>query len=286
MRLINQSARQQGDPGAPAYDRWTSPWGGLSALFFRRPEGFMIRFPDKADFVIDVAAAEVHCFPISDSQRKTANGLFENAIVPLLGNHAGGLYLHASAVVLPQARAIAFAGVSRRGKSTTAAAFARAGYPYLSEDVLRIERTGASYVASPSRPVIRLMDDSAVRLMGQVPGAIPGDDKVEFATAGILPFATTPTPLAAFYLLGPGTAQTVEIAALPPHLALAELMQHAFVLDVEDKARLARQFTRIGDLCAVVPCFRLDFPRSYAHLPQVIDTILRHARDHRSQHDT
>lgn len=284
--FTNLPPRPQLAPATPAYDRWTSPQGDLSALFFRRDNGFLVRFPDEADFEIDEATGAVRCYPVSEGLRREAHSLYENSIVPLIGNHHGGLFLHASAIVTPQQNALAFLGVSRRGKSTTAAAFARAGHPYLSEDVLRLEQVDHGYTANPSRPVIRLLDDSAVRLLGRAPGqGEDDDDKVEFATAGILPFATAPTPLAMFYFLGPGAATAVEIAPLASHLALAEMMQHAFVLDVDDKQRLRQRFARLSDLSAEVPCFRLDFPRNYAQLPQVIDTILHHARDHRSSHD-
>ena len=56
--------------------------------------------------------------------------------------------------------------------------------------------------------------------------------------------------------------------------ALAQLIQHAFILDVEDRARLKAHFGRLGELAASVPCYALDYPRDYQHLPKVIEMVI------------
>lgn len=262
------------------FDRWVTPEGGIAAEFYREEAGFLVRFPGQADFRI--AATDGGIAAIPAVAEAPVDSLYNNSIVPLLGNHAGGLHLHGSAVASP-AGALAFMGLSRRGKTTLAGAFARAGHPFLTEDVLTLERTGEAYSVLPQRPVLRLFADSATFLFGggagdaDKPSCAAAPVKAEIVADTLLPHAGQPAPLRAIFVLGPGTATSVTIESLPPSAALAQLIQHAFVLDVEDKPRLRGHFERIAALAASVPCHQLDYPRSYAQLPGVIDAVLREA---------
>ena len=256
----------------PPYDWWASPDGTVAAEFYRQKDGFFIRFPGQADFEIDAGSLVVSCRPVPDLPTGVADSLNYNAIVPLLANYQGGLNLHGSGVTSSD-MAIGFVGHSRSGKTTLAGAFARAGNPLMTEDVLVLEREDAQFIVAPTRPVLRLFPDSAAFLFGtEVPGGV-NDAKAEMHTDHTLPFAERPSPLAALFLLGSGTPSATAITPIAPAVALAKLIQHAFVLDVEDKQRLRAHFARLSDLAGAIPCFQLDYPRSYSHLPQVIEAV-------------
>lgn len=266
----------------PPYDRWVAVDGGDMAEFYRLPTGWLVRFPDLMDYVIDAAAMAVTCIPVDEDEREYSRDQYVNAILPLIGNYTGGLFLHGSAVSLQRGQAIAFIGESRRGKTTLAGAFARAGHPFLSEDTVDLASHPGGYLIRPSRPVLRLFGDSAGHLLGEsVPEA---DGKQPLAASASLPFAASPAPAAAIFLLGPGEADQVTIDRLSETAALAQLMRHAFILDVGDKPRLRGHFQRLSDLAATVPCYALDFPRDYAHLPAVISAILHLPATARSDH--
>lgn len=252
------------------FDRWITPDGEVSAEFRRIPGGYSARFPGQADFVISLGTMHVRGTPDEGTPITVLETLYRNSIEPIIGNHLGGLNLHGSAVAGPDG-AIAFLGLSRSGKTTLAGAFARAGYPFLTEDVLSLVPDGASYQVQPQRPVLRLFHDSAAFLLGNDPGWEDEESKAELPG---LPFADRPLPLSAICLLGPGEADDVSLTRLGAADALTQLIRHAFVLDVEDRARLAGHFGRLGELAALVPCHALDYPRSYAQLPSVIGTIL------------
>lgn len=276
-------ARPQETIAAQPHDRWLSPDGDASAEFYRTATGYLVRFPDQADFAIDLANRTAHCTPASPDMSAVAKSLFHNAIEPLLGNFTGGLFLHGSAVSLATGGAIAFLGDSRRGKTTLAGAFAKAGHPFLTEDTVALKPADGHYLVAPTRPVLRLFPDSANHLLGQDEAVDEDAGKSVLDASGKLPFADAAQALRAIYILGPGSSEQVAITALPMPAALAELMRHGFILDVEDKVRLRGHFQRVSDLVTTVTCYTLDFPRDYAQLGQVVESIHTHAQGRPSQ---
>lgn len=261
------------------YDTWRDPGGATAAQFYRESDGFLVRFPGEADFAIDGETLAVQCHP-APGDSDTSDKLFHNSIVPLLANHRGCLALHGSAVLVG-GRAVGFLGPSRRGKTTLAGAFARAGFPYLTEDVLGLQPTPDGYLVQPDRPELRLFRDSAAYLLGPAAPELEADDKSSLRPSSRLPFSGHPAPLASLFVLGPGTAPEVRIDPLGPAEALAELIQNAFVLDVEDRLRLRAHFSRIGTLSESVSCYRLDYPRRYEQLGMVINTVTKLSDDTR-----
>ena len=253
-------------------DRWVTPGGGIAAEFHRCGDGFLIVFPRQAEFHISLSpmAARARAL-VADAPLDT---LFRNAILPLLGNYSGGLALHGSAVATPWG-AVAFMGLSRRGKTTLAGAFAKAGHPLLSEDCVALELRGGDYLVQPQGPYLRLFADSAAHLLGETSGHAGGNAKVDITGVSELPVASEPAPLRAIFLLGDGASPDVQVAPLGAAAALANLMPNAFVLDVEDKERLRGHFGRLASLSEAVPCHALDYPRRYEHLPQVIAAVCR-----------
>jgi len=259
------------------FDRWVNPVGSVSAEFRRIPEGYFARFPGQADFSISLEAMHVRGTPVDGTPLTVLESLYHNSIEPIIANHLGGLNLHGSAVATPHG-AIAFLGQSRSGKTTLAGAFARAGHAFLTEDVLTLTDTGDGYLVQPQRAVLRLFHDSAQFLLGSQPGWEDEELKQELAAGDRLPFASEPAPLIAIFLLGPDESDDVSLVPLGAAEALSQLIPHSFVLDVEDRQRLAAHFGRLGELASRVPCHSLDYPRCYAQLPEVIGAVLERVK--------
>ena len=51
-------------------------------------------------------------------------------------------------------------------------------------------------------------------------------------------------------------------------------VQHSFLLDVEDHDLLKQNFKGIAQFVASVNCYRLDYPRDFEILGQVMETII------------
>jgi hypothetical protein len=263
-------------PSLP-YDRWPDANGDDALLFCRLPGGFLLRFPDRADFVVMMETGAVRCAPVPGASPQMITALYLNQVLPLMMNHAGTLVLHAAAIN-DRGRALAFAGASGFGKSTLAASFAKTGYPFLTDDGLILEPADAGYLARPSHASVRLWLDSELALFNSasIEGAEESVEKSRLISGPGLPHQKDPIPLAAIYFLGDG--DTIEFQKLTPQLGLSCLIQHAFLLDADDRARVRAHFGRLADLSEMVPMFTLNYPRQYERLHEVIDRVLDHSR--------
>lgn len=267
--------REQEELASAPYDRWLTPDGDTVAEFHRTPTGFLLRFPDRADFAIAADGSAVSCHPAPDADPTAITALFANSVAPVIGNHRGELNLHGSAVVVG-GKALAFMGLSRRGKTTLAGAFAKAGFPFLTEDVLALEPRDGGYLVAPQSPGLRVFGDSAAWLLGVAAAAHPEDEKRELSGNAGLPAADKAVPLMAICILGPGVAESLQLTPLGAADALAEVLRHGFILDVEDKARLHAHFGRVAALAGTVPCYQLDYPRRFDQLAGVVEAIADH----------
>lgn len=254
------------------YDYWVNPAGGSSAEFFRLPRGYLVRFPEQADFEIAGEPFAVSCTLVPGEPQATAHTLFQNSIRPIIGNHQGELNLHGSAVAIDNF-AVAFLGQSRRGKTTLAGAFAKAGYPYLTEDVLQVQSAGGNFLLVPHKTDLRVFPDSASFLSGYRPSEEAGGAKIPIPASASLPFCKDTRQLSHIFILGEGHCESIRIAPIGQAEGIRQLLQQSFILDVEDQVRLRSHFGRLGGLAASVPCFELDYPRTFDQLPHVIAAV-------------
>jgi hypothetical protein len=259
--------------GIAPFDRWLSLDGEEAALFYREDGGYLLRFVDCADFRIAGDGAEVLAMPFPGTDPEMLADLYFNQILPLILARTGQTVLHASAVVV-NGHGIAFVGATGRGKSTLAAAFARAGHAFLTDDGLIAVAGADGYAIQPRRPILRLRSDSQAAVLAASGEGTVDLAKQRVAASGLVPFHDQPVPLSAIYVLGESRApEHPVVGPLAPAAALAQLMQHCFILDVEDRARVSALFAALADLVERVPCAELDYRRDYAALPDVIAAL-------------
>ena len=130
-----------------------------------------IEYSDGTTFWIDEKLSTIWgSWPAALSLENAASYLF-GPILGILLRFRGQVCLHASAVVLGD-ECLVLSGPAGAGKSTTAAAFARAGYPIISDDIAAlIDRSGTFYVTS-AYPYLCLWPESVEMLYGS-PDALP-----------------------------------------------------------------------------------------------------------------
>jgi hypothetical protein len=247
----------------PWYHHWYGPGRERYLSFARTASGHLLRFPALADFEIARGCAHVRAMPRRGVPQATLRHLLLNQVWPLVLSGRGCFVIHASAVVLPDGRAIAFAGAAGVGKSSLAAALAAAGCPLLSDDCLLIEKTRRGWDAVPSYPGVRLWPDMISRF------AVTPDSIIDLAhhtskkrlNGSTLPFARRPAPLKAVYLVRPANgAANAHIAPVTGAAALMQLVPFTYLLDHEDPRQLERSFAHLGALSTTVPVRRLDLP--------------------------
>lgn len=274
------TARRQAPVAIEPFHTWTYPNGTLWTAFYRTNDGYLLRFPDLADFQVSVDALHVTGFPAPGVSDATVQHLYLNQVLPLVLSKQGKLVFHASAVEVAGG-AVAFVAESGRGKSTLAASFAVSGFRFLTDDGLVVEPTADGHRILPSHPSIRLWEDSEAALIA--PGvrtapALPFTPKSRFLAGDEIRFCDQPRPLRRVYFLGNDKVATLAFQRLSAVEALVEWVKHSFLLDVEEKPRLASHFDQVAKLANQPIHYRLDYPRRFEDLAWVRAAIVKHAR--------
>src|SRR5262249_14950009 len=132
---------------------------------------YRLVYCDGAEFLIDGAGRRMWVnWPDSLTQADVGSYL----LGPVFGfvlRIRGVPCLHASAVSIGDA-VIAFSGPSGDGKTTLATAFARLGFPVVSDDILALEQRGSTIWAKPGCPRLRLWSTS-IAVLTTLPSHLP-----------------------------------------------------------------------------------------------------------------
>lgn len=264
--------------GSAPFHEWMLPDGKPWTRFYRIGTGYLLRFPELADYEVAGADLAVSCHPAPGVTEPTSRHLYLNQVLPLVLSRQGKLVFHASCVEVA-GRATVFVAESGGGKSTLAASFAAGGYRFLTDDGLVLEKAGGGFQVLPSHPSIRLWEDSQEALLAAKAAAAPPvqyTTKARFVAGEDFAFCDEPRPLARAYFLGDGSAKAIAIERIAPARAVLEWVKYSFLLDIEERPLLAAHFDQVADLADRVPCYRLDYPRTFEYLPRVKQAILQH----------
>jgi len=256
------------------------PDGTPASEVYRVESGYLLRFPGLADFEISADGLAVRCRPTPETSDATSRHLYINQVLPLVLGRLGKMVFHASAVE-SAAGALAFVAESSRGKSTLAASFATAGSPLLTDESVVLDEDASGYWVAPGHPSVRLWDDSEQALMvSRVEAAppLPFTSKRRLLAGSELAFSDRPTPLRRMYFLGDGSADRVGFERMDAAEVMIELVKTSFLLNVDDKPRLASHFDDVARLARRPIHYRLDFPRRFDLLAGVRQAVLAHAR--------
>lgn len=278
--LLWRPAREMAEIAGEPFDVWREDDGEASTMFHRTPSGFLLRFLEGGDYEIDLGARSVTCTPLPDVPADYISNIFSNQILPLLWTYEDSPVLHASCVVINDG-AYGFLGRSGRGKSTLAAAFARYGHAFLTDDGMVIDRDGDCVRVRPYLPSIRLLPDSQGALFGKDGVQTCGDDewmpKARITASANVPHADVPVPLRAIYVLEEPQADQPVFAPLTASAGLDALLKNSFLLDSHDKIRVRNHFRTMAALAETFPMFALDYPRDFDRLEEVVAAIAAHA---------
>ena len=263
------------------FHEWVFPNGSVWTLFYRTDTGYLLRFPDLADFQISMDGLIVTCYPAPEVTDETPRHLYLNQVLPLVLSRLGKLIFHASAVEIADG-AVAFLAPSGRGKSTLAASFATGGFRFLTDDGLVVEACGHGYQLLPSHPSIRLWEDSQEALVGADAVTEPPlhfTSKARFLAGLDIAFCDQPRTLRRAYFLGDGSAPVPTFQRMSAAEALVEWVKNSFLLDVEEQPLLASHFDQVAKLANQQIYYRLDYPRHFEELERVRQAIVEHAQE-------
>jgi len=168
----------------------------------------------------------------------------------------GATLFHASAVAIGD-KAIALLGPAGAGKSTTAAAFALAKFPVLSDDIVAVTEQDRDFLVQPAYLRLCLWPDSVEALYGS-PEALPrlaeSWEKRGLELGGSYQFEKRSLPLAAVYVLGDRISPSPggTIARLAPREFLISLVGNRYANRLPNQMR-AQEFDTLARLVNRVP---------------------------------
>jgi len=251
----------------------------VQVTLFRHEEGHRLVFDDTGTFDVSADGRTIRWCPAGpdvdlDIVRKDVLG---RALAVALHNE-GVLALHGGAVALGQ-HGVAFVGPKGHGKSTTVSALVRAGGRLLADDLVAVDLRPPAPVVLPGDPVVLLRRDSAeatssdeVRLRKDAGGL---KYQLELAPGET---AADPVPLAALYLLAPTLdAADARLRRIPieGQVGALAIAGHTKIGSLLDGRERSVQLDAACDLAERVGIHRLEVPRNFDRLPELVDTLLR-----------
>ena len=279
--------------GAEAEQFYLSPQRDLRgvptviAARLRSNGAVRMSYCDGTIFVINKQASQVWAITPPDQTIEDTAAYLLGPIMGTVLRMRGVMCLHGSAVAIGD-QAVALIGVSGAGKSTTAAAFARLGYPVLSDDVLALTDLTNHFLVRPAYPRVRLWPESVAGLFGSadmLPRMTPNWDKHYLAlNTSDRHFQSEPLPLAAVYFLGPrtlgGHPAVVEVAR--PVEAMMALISDSYAANYVYKPLRAKEFEVLSRLVRDVPQRRVAASDDYSRIDEFCDVVVRDFRTQRS----
>jgi hypothetical protein len=169
--------------------------------------------------------------------------------------------LHASAVAVDGC-AVLFAGEAGAGKSTTAAALAKLGYPLVSDDVVPVTVGHGSLMAWPGYPRVSLCADAAEALFADGPRAFSVTYQKRYLDldAAGLTFAPSALPLGLVVVLArQGDTSLPAVRPLGAREALIALLPHTYGSYLIDARMRAREFDLLARMAGSVPVWEVRF---------------------------
>ena len=143
------------------------PAGRHSISVWKVPSapGFHIVYDDGTEFFLDSQGTKIWATWPDTLSIEDAAVFLRGPILGFVLRLRGQIPLHASAVDL-EGRALLLMGAPGAGKSTTAACFARMGYPLLSDDIVPLLEQGGIFLAQSGYPYVCLWPQSVEALFG------------------------------------------------------------------------------------------------------------------------
>lgn len=273
---LRLASPRKSHPGFSPYATWADEDGGIWLECYRYSGEVLLRFNGFADYYLYPPTLTVTCNPCPGVDEATCDHIFRNQVTPLLLNARGARVFHGAAVTVLSG-AIAFLGRSGLGKSTLATAFARYGYPFLSDDVVEIGKASDSFPVQPADASVRLWGESRDWFFDPARITAPTVSytrKSRLPAGDDLPHATEPQPLRATFILTDEGASGPTIKPISGQAAHLAWVQHSFLLEPDRSEVIAANFHAAAELASTIPCLELDYPRDFDQLTPLIDQLV------------
>jgi len=260
---------------------YTGPSGTPALRIFQEQKHglFHLVYFDGMQFWMDRHGTKLWASWPSESSAEEAATYILGPVLGLLLRFRGITCLHASAVAIGGS-AISFVGAEGAGKSTTAAAFARAGFAAVSDDVVALVERDGDFFVSPSYPHLCLWPESVEMLYGTkdaLPPFVSNWEKRRLSAAnGGARFEDGALPLRAIYLLDEIRGEPgAYVEAVTGQTGLLSLVANSFATNMLDSEMRANEFRILSALVAKVPLRRLFTSKGHLAPADLCQAVLR-----------
>lgn len=238
---------------------------------------FRLLFSDGVQFLVDRAGTALSMTAPANTTIEDAASYLVGPIMAFVLSLRNVTCLHASAIAIEN-QAIALLGSSGAGKSTTAAMFARLGFPVLSDDVVPLRDRHDHFLAQPGYPCLRLWPSSVDALFGS-PEALPcltptWEKRGLDLTTGDYRFHTQESPLKAIYILDERCDRAPVVENISVREGLLALVANSYTAHVINPQQRALEFQVLSRVAKHVPLRRVKAHTDPARLPELCAAIV------------
>jgi hypothetical protein len=262
------------------FHAWKDTNDEICMLSAKIEDNYLLRFPELADFLITSSGDTISYFIEPNIPEETIRHLILDQLIPRILGQRGYLILHASAVQLRDGKAIVFLGGTGWGKSTIASSYYENGAKLITDDCLLIKIMDNKVFCVPNYHGLRLYPDSAEAIFKeniQYEPVAHYTSKERLVLHRTGPVIAEPVPVSAIFLLSDpdmGDVDTVSIKKIRGAKEIMAIVEQTFLMDIEDKDIISKQFTNASELNEVSPVlYGLSYPRKYEMLAEVRNTV-------------
>src|SRR6185312_15452312 len=249
---------------------------------FESPKGVQLLVRGIGRFWVDPSGVDIRYQLEDGCPEQDAMHVLTGPVIGMAMQLAGKVVLHASGFVFG-GLAVAMSAPSGMGKSTLCAAFGRAGYRLMADDMLVLDAGPDRLVARSYVPQIKLWDDSVGAFGEAADGFVPVLSWIEKRKVLVNgrwgTVANGAFPLGAVYMLRPSSSPetTLAITALAPAQAVLHVLAGMYMPETLRGARSVAALDAATRIANSVPVRVVSYYRSFENLPAIRDAIVRDA---------
>jgi len=252
-------------PAVDAGADWPDVHGNTAARTAVHASGASVELVGLARYALHDGEAVATAWPGPGRSHTSVTDGYHRSAAPMLMTHRGAQQLHASAVAT-SAGVVVLCATSGTGKSTTAAALGRLGYPLWADDaVVFAAGTGSERPSSVRLSVPLRLDDAGAGLIATLPASprsprptVPGEVR----------------PLARILILERLEASEPTMEPLSSGEALTGLLRHALCLTPRRPATQRGLAEDYLSVISSVPVHRLSFEPGRASFSALIEALV------------
>jgi hypothetical protein len=208
--------------------------------------------------------------PSVDIDKNLLRDLILGTSFAILRHQQGLLVLHASSVNI-DGHSVVFLGDTGQGKSTTAFALNRRGYPLVSDDVLPLQVfENDSPLVYPAYPGLKLSSEVLLK-NGYGKNKFKNSQESRKYLLDVNEFSSDSIPIKKIYILKRG--MNFDVKKISPQNAIIELINNSFCFPSFNNLEKSSNLLQCANVVKNVPIKTLFIKNSLDMMPELIKTV-------------